>query len=89
MRKYGCSLGNGPYIAGKAEIAQILKEIFIKYIQGSEIFNILLGEGYLFHVVYQLLESRHNGKAAVIRLFAIEHIKINNSIAFTVCKITV
>ena len=83
------ALGDGVNVAGKAEILQIGQEALVKELAAPEILNVLLGEVEIFNIVNELLQSRHDGKAALIRYRAEKHIEIGDTILVAVFEITV
>ena len=85
----GRTLGDGPYVAGEFEIAQIVKEALVKYPAGAEICNVLFIKVQLLHIVDDLFKSGRNGKAAVVRHGTIEYIEIGDLILSSADEIAV
>jgi len=83
------ALGDGVNVAGKAEILQIGQEVLVKELAAPEILDVLLGEVEILNIVNELLQSRHDGKAALIRYRAEKHIEIGDTILVAVFEITV
>ena len=74
----GSSFGNRPDIPRKFEVFQILQEIFGEQISAAQVCNVLFREVKIVDIIDQLFQTCHNGKAAVVRNFAEEHIEIGD-----------
>ena len=82
-------LRHGINVAGKPEISQIFQEFLAEQVPPPKIRNVLLGEVQVLDVVDQLLQARGNGKAALVRHPAEEHVKIRDLILEAVLEIPV
>ena len=83
------ALRHGPDIAREAEAAQILQEALVEHIPAAQIRNIVLVKMKLLHVLDRLLQTRRDGKAAVIGHGAEENIKIRDAVLHTLHEIAV
>ena len=85
----GRPLRHGPDVAGKFEIAQIFEKSFVKDASAAEIGNVLLVKVKLLNIVYDLLQPGRNGKAAAVRYFPEEYVKIGHAILHTAHKVAI
>ena len=85
----GSSLGDSPHVAGELEVSQIIKKLFGKYLLVPEICNVLVCKGQLLDIVYSLLQSAHNRKAAVIGNFSEIKVKAAHGIGKPVFQVAV
>ena len=83
------ALGDGPNITGKFKVPQIVQKLPAEDMLGMEILNVLLCKAQVLQIVHQLLHPCHNGKAAVIRHLAEEHVKIADGVLIAVGKVSV
>ena len=67
--------GDGPHIAFKAEVFQIVQKALGKAAPPLQIGDVLIGESQVFQVLHQLFHAGHDGVAAAVRHTAEEHIK--------------
>ena len=87
--KHHGALGNCPDVAGKAKILQKSQKLFGKASLGTKEGNIVLVKVKRFDILHHLLQSRRNGKAAVIGIVAVKNVKIDDLVLHTVFKIAV
>ena len=85
----GRPLRHGPDVAGKFEIAQIFEKSFVKDASAAEIGNVLLVKVKLLNIVYDLLQPGRNGKAAAVRYFPEEYVKVGHAILHTAHKVAI
>ena len=80
---------HGPDIAREAEAAQILQEPLVKHLPAAQIRDVVLVKMKLLHIFDRLLQSRCDGKAAVVGHRAEENIKICDAVLHALDKIAV
>ena len=85
----GRTLRNGPDIAGKPEIPQIIQELFRKEVLAPEIVNILFAEMQVFNIGNDPVQARTDGVAAVIRDLPEKDVKVGNPVLKARLKIAV
>ena len=79
--EYDSSLGNSPHITLKAEVLEILKEFFVEYSLGAEIFNVLGIEMQVVDIIYDLFKSGGYGISGVVGIVAVKYVKIDVCVA--------
>ena len=77
-----------PDVAAEFKIRKIGKEVLIEPFFAQH-FNILLSEAEVFKIIYELAQTGHDCKAAVIGYLAEKHIEPGNLIADSVAEIAV
>ena len=87
LGEHRSALRNGPDIAGKLKIRQIIQEFLAKQIAATQIFNILRIKPQLLNVLDDLLQTSRNGKAAAIGTTAVEKVKIRDAVLVALFKI--
>ena len=83
------ALRHGPDIAREAEAAQILQEPLVKHLPAAQIRDVVLVKMKLLHIFDRLLQSRCDGKAAVVGHRAEENIKICDAVLHALDKIAI
>ncbi len=75
------ALGDGPDVAGKAEISEVGKKFLAEHLPAPEIGDVLLGKVQILNVVHDLFQSCGNGEAAAVGALAEEEIEVGNAVA--------
>ena len=81
--------GDGPHIAFKAEVFQIVQKALGKASPPLQIGDVLIGESQVLQILHQLFHAGHDGVAAVIGYLAEKHIEIRDGILHAVVEVTV
>ena len=83
------AFGNGPYIALELEVLEIVEERLREASAAAEVLNILLGKVQILEIIYQLLDTGHDGIAAAVRYPAEEHIKVCAPVSHALFEVSV
>ena len=78
-----------PDVARKVKSAQIGQKLLGKISLSAEEIEVLLGEFQIADIVHDLFESGDDRKAAVVGIFAVKDIKIDDFVLHPLCKIAV
>ncbi len=76
-------------IALKPEVLEIREEFFREHMLLTEIFHVLIRELHILDVFNDLFKTREDGKAAFIRILAVEYIECHLNILVVVSEITI
>ena len=87
--KDGRTLGDGPNVAGEFEIPQIVQKLLGEQIFALEVGNILLTEMKVFDIVDQLIQTRADGKAALVGHVPEKDVKVGDAVLVTSLEIAV
>ena len=85
----GRPLGDGPDIAGKPEIPQVVQEFLGEESLAPEVLDVLLGEAEVLHIVDELVQPRADGKSAVVRHVPEKDVKIGDAVLIPGLQIAV
>ena len=87
--KHRRALRYRPYVAGKAEMAQVIQKILLKQVFAPEVGDVVLVEVKILDVLHQLLQPCGNGKTAFVGHPAEEHVKIGDTVLHPLTEVAV
>ena len=78
------SLGNTVVpsgMAGELEVLQVVQKFFYEAALGTEVLDVLVGEGQVLDVVHHLFQTCGDGETTLVRDGAEEHIKVGDAVS--------
>ena len=75
------AFGDGPDVAGELEVLQVVQKFFDEAALGTEVFDVLVGEGQVLDVVHHLFQTCGDGETTLVRDGAEEHIKVGDAVS--------
>ena len=85
----GRPLGDGPDVAGELEMPQVVQKFLGEKPLAPEVPDVLLGEVEVLHIVDELVQTRADGEAAVVRHVPEEDVKIGDPVLIPGLQIAV
>ena len=85
----GRALGDGPDIAGEAEVAQIVQKRLGEKPLAPQVLDVLLVEVQVFNIVDQLVQPRAHGEAALIGYVPEKHVEIGDAVLIARLEVAV
>ena len=86
VREDRSAFGNGPHVAGKLEVPEVVEEV-VREAAGLQVRKVFLGEVQVVQVVHHLLETGRDDVAAVVRDMTVEEVEVTDGVLQTVMEI--
>ena len=82
-------LGHCPDVPGKPEMAQVIQEVLLEQVLAPQVVDVLLAEVQILDVLYQLLQPRRNGEAALVGHPAEENVEVGDALLHPLAEVAV
>lgn len=76
-------------VALEMEVLEVRQKFLREHVLLAEVLDILIREGHVLHILDDLLETREDGKAAFVRILAIEDIERHLDVLVVVLEVTI